>query len=71
MANEKTTIKIPRQLYEKVKDHVEGTGFSSPTSFIVHVLRDIIAEGSYENQELDSDEVRKVRERLKNLGYLG
>ena len=39
----RVTIKIPRPLYEKVQVLIEGSSFSSPTDFIVYVLRDLVA----------------------------
>jgi hypothetical protein len=37
------TIKIPRQLYQKLQTVVAGTGFHSVTEFIVYVLRDLVS----------------------------
>jgi len=34
-----TTISIPQPLYEDVKKAIEGTGFRSPTEFLVYVTR--------------------------------
>ena len=34
-----TTISIPQPLYAEVKKHIEGTGFRSPTEFLVYVTR--------------------------------
>lgn len=41
---DKVTIKIPKILYEKIKLLIDGSGFSSPTEFIVYVLRDLVSE---------------------------
>jgi hypothetical protein len=75
----KATIKIPRALYRRLSAIIDESGFDSVTDFIVYVLRDIAS--SIDHRELsrtpDSDpirltarEVEKVRQRLKNLGYL-
>jgi Arc/MetJ-type ribon-helix-helix transcriptional regulator len=67
----KVTVKIPRPLYRKIQLVVEGSGFNSPTDFIVYVLRDLMGEAEargtneYNEQELD-----EVKRKLKNLGYL-
>ena len=37
----KVTIKIPRALYRRLKEILDGSGFDSVTDFIVYVLRDI------------------------------
>ena len=34
-----TTISIPQPLYMEVKKAIEGTGFRSPTEFLVYVTR--------------------------------
>ena len=68
---EKVTIKIPKELYEKVRGIIEDTGFSSVTEFIVFVIRNVASGGRIKDEnKLTADEVRKVRERLKRLGYL-
>jgi Arc/MetJ-type ribon-helix-helix transcriptional regulator len=79
------TIKIPRQLYEKLQVVIGGTGFHSVTEFIVYVLRDLIsteAASSVKPQqvnpppptpseaELTVEEIRLIRKRLQDLGYL-
>jgi len=68
---DKVTIKIPRELYHKLGQLIEGTGFSSVTEFIVFVMRSLASSSEIKvNDELTAEEVRVVRERLKILGYL-
>ncbi|MCU4140416.1 MAG: hypothetical protein MW690_000101 [Methanophagales archaeon] len=70
-AADRVTIKIPRELYEKLREHIEGTGFSSVTEFIVFVMRTLVSTGKLtEEDKLTEEEVRAVRERLRRLGYL-
>lgn len=67
----KVTIKIPRELYKKLKDTIKDTGFSSTTEFMVYVMRNIVSGGKLKGEDqLTDDEVKKVRERLKRLGYI-
>jgi len=67
----KVTIKIPRQLYNNLKDIIEGTGFNSVTDFIVYVLRDLASGGKLETKDhLTKEEIELIRKRLKSLGYL-
>ncbi len=40
----KVTAKIPRPLFLKIQHVVQGSGFNSPTDFIVFVLRDLMNE---------------------------
>ena len=37
------TLKIPRPLYERLRQVIEGTGFHSVTEFSVYVLRDLVS----------------------------
>ena len=70
--NNKVTIKIPRPLYEKVQLLINGSGFNSPTDFIVYVLRDLVGEKSFnkDKEELTPEELQAIKRRLRNLGYL-
>ncbi len=67
----KVTIKIPRELYLKLKVMIRDTGFSSVSEFIIFVIRSIASGGDIGGEDtLTADEIRAVRERLKKLGYL-
>lgn len=72
MRESKVTVKIPRPLYRKVQQVVDGSGFNSPTDFIVYVLRDLMgeAEEHVEPREFSAEELDDVKRKLKNLGYL-
>ncbi len=68
---DKVTIKIPRELYQRLQTVIEGTGFGSVTEFIVFVMRDLVAGGQVERHEgLNEQEVDLIRKRLRALGYL-
>ncbi len=67
----KVTIKIPRELYQKLRKIIAGTGFSSVNEFIVFVMRSVASGGEISSEDrLTSEEIKAVRERLKRLGYL-
>ena len=69
--SDKVTIKIPRELYKKLREMMEGTGFSSVTEFIVFVMRSLASSGKLkEEDKLTDEEVEAIRERLRRLGYL-
>jgi Arc/MetJ-type ribon-helix-helix transcriptional regulator len=69
--SDKVTIKIPRELYEKLREMIGGTGFSSVTEFIVFVMRSLASSGKLkEEDKLTDEEVEAIRERLRRLGYL-
>jgi len=76
MAEEKdgkkfTTISIPTPLAEKIKKRIEGTGFTSLSSYVTYVLREVISGIEEESEEVFSKEdEEKVKDRLRALGYL-
>ena len=69
-----TTISIPKPLFEKIKKRCEGTGFNSVSSFITYVMRQVLSNvESDENQPkkaFSEGDEKKVKERLRSLGYL-
>ena len=68
---DKVTIKIPRELYEKLREMIEDTGFSSATEFIVFVMRNLASSGKIKGEDkLTEEEVKAIRERLRRLGYI-
>ena len=71
MPTSRVTLKIPRPLYEMIKEIIKPSGFSSVNEFVVYVLRDLLSriDAPLEG-ELTSKEVDLIRRRLKNLGYL-
>jgi hypothetical protein len=76
------TLKIPRPLYEQLKQVIVGSGFHSVTEFVVYVLRDLVSHrGSGlpprtpeptepEVEPLSPEEIEAIRQRLSSLGYL-
>lgn len=68
----KVTVKIPRPLYRKIQAVVEGSGFSSPTDFIVYVLRDLMGDAGSDDKQraIDKREIEVLRRKLEKLGYL-
>ncbi|KPL18804.1 MAG: hypothetical protein AMJ92_06125 [candidate division Zixibacteria bacterium SM23_81] len=70
MNRDKVTIKIPRQLYNKLRDIIEESGFSSVNEFIVYVLRDLVSLHREDQEKLTPEEIKLLKGRLKKLGYL-
>ena len=79
------TLKIPRPLYEQLKQVIEGSGFHSVTEFAVYVLRDLVshhagargdpagflrATTEGDVEALSPAEIEAIRKRLESLGYL-
>ena len=66
-----TTVSIPTPLAEKIKKRIKGTGFTSLSSYVTYVLREVISGMDEESEEAFSKEdEEKVKDRLRALGYL-
>ena len=66
-----STVSIPAPLIEKIKKRIEGTGFTSVSSYVTYIIREVIANTDEEEEEVFSKEdEEKVKERLRALGYL-
>jgi len=70
---EYTTVSIPKPLADKVKERMKGTGFSSVSSYVTYVLRQVLSSIESEEkstQAFTKDEEDKVKQRLRDLGYI-
>ena len=70
---EYTTVSIPKVLSEKVKERMKGTGFSSVSSYVTYVLRQVLSsieEEERSKQAFTKEEEEKVKQRLRDLGYI-
>ncbi len=68
---DKVTIKIPRPLYERIGQIIDGAGYNSVTEFVCYVLRDLASTHAMTgSQEYSAEELERVKDRLRSLGYL-
>ena len=68
-----TTVSIPKPLADKVKERMKGTGFSSVSSYVTYVLRQVLSsiqEEEKTKQAFTKEEEEKVKQRLRDLGYI-
>jgi Arc/MetJ-type ribon-helix-helix transcriptional regulator len=61
-----TTVSIPDPLNQKIKKFIKNTGFPSTSSFVIFVLREVLADKAGENPVIEKE---KIQERLRALGY--
>ena len=67
-----TTVSIPTPLFKKIQERIKDTGFTSVSSYVTYVLREIVAEEDEEEGEpFSKEDEERVKERLRALGYLG
>ncbi len=69
---DRVTLKIPAELYDNLKELIDGTGFRSVNEFVVHCLRDVASGGKLDKPApgLSDNEVDAIRQRLRALGYI-
>ena len=68
-----TTVSIPKVLADKIKERMKGTGFSSVSSYVTYVLRQVVSsieEEEKSKQAFTKEEEEKVKQRLRDLGYI-
>ena len=67
-----TTVSIPIPLFNKIEERIEDTGFTSVSSYVTYILREIIASKDDNEREepFTKEDEKKVKDRLRALGYL-
>jgi len=68
-----TTVSIPVTLYNRIKDLIKDTGFTSVSQFVTYILREVVASmerEKLESQVVSEEDKKKIIEKLKRLGYL-
>ncbi|MFQ6118705.1 MAG: hypothetical protein ACE5KE_02330 [Methanosarcinales archaeon] len=66
-----TTVSIPTPLFNKIKERIEDTGFTSVSSYVTYVLREIISEeAEVQGEPFSPEDEERVKQRLRALGYL-
>ena len=65
-----TSFLIPKDLEKQLREKVKHTGFYSLESYIVYLLRQTLVKQEKNTKVFSEDEEKKVKERLKSLGYL-
>lgn len=72
MIKEYGEIRIPKEIIRKIEERIQGTEFGSVEEYVAFVLEEVIKD-DIENapEEVFSEEdEKKVKDRLKALGYL-
>ncbi|MFX0082892.1 MAG: CopG family transcriptional regulator [Candidatus Hodarchaeota archaeon] len=70
---EYTTVSIPKPLADKIKERMRGTGFASVSSYVTYVIRQVLSsieEEERSKQAFTKEEEEKVKQRLRDLGYI-
>ena len=70
---EYTTVSIPKILADKIKERMKGTGFPSVSAYVTYVLRQVLSSIEEEEKTKEAftkEEEEKVKQRLRDLGYI-
>lgn len=65
-----TTVSIPTPLFKKVEERIKGTGFTSVSSYVTYVLREVVSEEEEETEPFTKQDEERVKARLRALGYI-
>ncbi|EEZ93251.1 MAG: hypothetical protein BJBARM4_0181 [Candidatus Parvarchaeum acidiphilum ARMAN-4] len=67
-----TTVSIPKPLADKAKQLIEKTGFTSLSSFVEYLLREIVSESNEgkKKSEGKDERVLDLEDKLRKLGYM-
>jgi Arc/MetJ-type ribon-helix-helix transcriptional regulator len=67
-----TTVSIPITLYNKIKEFIQETGFTSVSDYVTYVLREVVTmhETSKRSEPFSDEDRERIKQRLKALGYI-
>ncbi|RLF09708.1 MAG: hypothetical protein DRJ98_07675 [Thermoprotei archaeon] len=67
-----TTVSIPVVLYNKIKELIRDTGFTSVSQYVAYILREVVAahEEAKMAEPFTEEDKRRIIDRLRKLGYL-
>ena len=70
MKQEKKSVLLPAELYEKIGERVSATGFGSVDEYVIFVLEEVLKDEEEGDQAMSKEDEEEVKKRLKALGYL-
>ena len=65
-----STVSIPVPLFKKLKKWIKNTGFTSVSSFVEYVIREVVSEKKEGDEPFTEEDEKRVKERLRALGYI-
>ncbi len=57
-------IKFDKDIYERIKIHIENAGYSSVDEFVQHCIEKEL------DKQAQTDDEQVIKDRLKGLGYI-
>lgn len=69
MSQEKQTVYVSKDLYEKVKKYIQEQGtFNTVDELVEFMLNELLDQSV--NETMSKEDEEKVKDRLKRLGYM-
>lgn len=64
-------VSLSAELYGRIEERVQATGFGSVNEYVTFVLEEVLhEEGAEEGTAFSKEEEEEVKKRLRALGYL-
>jgi len=70
MNKELRTITLSRKLVEKIEEKIKNSKYTSVSSYVEEVVREVITAEEMEVGSFNLEERAMIRKKLKDLGYL-
>ena len=70
MEQDSRTITLPRTLVEKIEEKIKNSKYTSVSSYIEEVVKEILTAEEMEVGSFSREERALIRKKLRDLGYL-
>lgn len=70
VGEELRTIILPLDLLEKIEKKIKNSNYTSVSSFVEEVVREVLAAEEMEVASVSKEKRAMIRKKLKGLGYL-
>ena len=65
-------LELPERIVERIEDRLPRTEWEDPAEYITYVMEEVLyrVEENTDEEDFESVDEAKVKDRLKSLGYL-
>ena len=70
MSKEYGEIKVAKEIIKKIEERIIDTEFKSVDEYVTFVLEEVIKDEEEPEEVFSEEDEKKVKERLRALGYL-
>jgi len=70
MSKEYGDIKVSKEIIKKIEERIKDTEFKSVDEYVTFVLEEVIRDEEEPEEVFSEEDEKKVKERLRALGYL-